>query len=133
MSVTMVSPWIAGSFDLMRAWEADARTLATYLQFLTFAGVGWTLWKLWKSRWLMTVVAVNADRESEREVIARVPAHMASRSEILGLVSKHAGPTRLDFSQFRYDYKFRREVEVRLPESSFQHLRERPRPPTSEC
>jgi hypothetical protein len=109
----------------LRTWIAWGNSqLRDALAYATFVGVMYQVIMFWRTRRLVTIVAVNRDA-SERREIAKVPASFASRAEIMGLVAQAAGGERLDFSGFSFDYKFRREVLVRLPEESFRKLSSR--------
>ena len=99
------------------------RHVAYYATVITFLGVAYQLYRLWRSSRRVRILVVNADsraRKKERTEIGRVPRRHVTRAEINGLVSQAAGGARLDLSRFRFDYKVRRRIVVELPEESYQ-------------
>ncbi|MEQ1697324.1 MAG: hypothetical protein ABL901_15940 [Hyphomicrobiaceae bacterium] len=105
------------------------RVLQPYAIIGTFFGMIWSMFKLWRiSRgWRAVAVVVVHAETGARKTVATLPWHFATRAEVLGLVANFAkGTERLDYSLFRYDYKYRREILVPLPASAFDRVE----PPT---
>lgn len=87
----------------------------------TFIGTLYTCYQIYrmKDRWRRVRIIAVDTQSGDRKFVAELPWQLATRAELQGLVANAARGQRLDFSQFEFDYRFRPEIEVRLPQQSF--------------
>ncbi|MEK7509559.1 MAG: hypothetical protein AAB605_02490 [Patescibacteria group bacterium] len=107
-------------FDFI--FSAGFGALANLIQVASACGIYWTVRELLRSRRHVAIIVRNSTTGDQKE-LARIPARFVSRAEVMGLVSQAAGAPRLDFSRFKFDYEFREEIVVELPEESYKLLR----------
>ena len=110
------------------AWGNDKlRNVAYYATIITFLGVMYNLFSHWYSWRRVKIIVVNAGSPRERRVIGDLPRKSVTRAEVMGFVSQAAGGATLNFRKFKFDYDFRRKVEVMLPDESYRAVVDRPR------
>jgi hypothetical protein len=109
-------------WDWLR-WGTDVfRAVQPWAIVGTFIATIWTVWNMLRGWRVVRIIAVETDT-MERKHIADLPWQFATRAEVQGLVANAARGERLDFGQFQFDYAFRKELIVRLPQESFRKLR----------
>ena len=102
--------------------SAGFGAVANIIQVGSAGGIAWTVRAMLRDRRHVAIIVRNGT-SGDQKILARIPARFVSRAEIMGLVSQAAGAPRLDFSRFKFDYDFREEVVVELPEESYKLLR----------
>ena len=89
-------------------------------QFVTFVTAVVAIVKWGRLQRSATIFVVNVDDlEKPRKKIGCVSARFLSRAEVNGVISQRAGGVRLDFSQSKFDYRFRNEIAIGLPNASY--------------
>jgi hypothetical protein len=121
----LTSSWTE-AWNLIVWGNGQLQNIAYYVTIITFLGVMYNLFHVWKSRRPVKIIVVNAERPEERSVIGTIPRKMVTRAEVMGFVGKAAGGETLNFQQFKFDYNFRKQIEVILPTQSYCAVTERP-------
>lgn len=95
--------------------------LANMIQIGTFLGVGWTIYTMYRDRQPITVIVRCS--EGRTKMVGKIPRRFVTRAEIAGCISMKAGQSRLDFTKFDPDYKFRSQtVIVDLTSEDFERV-----------
>lgn len=110
------------SLDMARSANAFYLVHFSALSQLVTVLVALLAIKNWfRLRRCATIFVVNADDpQKPPKKIARVAARFLSRAEVNGVISQRSSIPRLDFSQSKFDYSFRREIKIALPDASYE-------------
>ncbi len=99
------------------------RIIAEYATFGTLLIVAGNWWMWWYSWWPVTIIAVNDDSArtpKENKEVGALPRRSVTRAEVMGFVGQAAGGETLVFKHFKFDYQFKNQILVSLPEPSYR-------------